>query len=206
LRPTFKKEKKKKTGTIAILQSTRFASKVVNSFTTFNILERSYIWKESLGSGSHLNSNRYCPSQGHISRRPDSGLYEGKGFSVICDNPVWILRKTILAIRYRSPLLLTPGYRGLPTEDSSSSNSYDQSYQSTLGKYSPHLYTGPSQKRNTSKMMNITTALMKGKIASLKTVTAEQWTQTQGTVEILVMSWNPLRVLVTHSGEILASL
>jgi hypothetical protein len=44
------------------------------------------------------------------------------------------------------------------------------------------------------------------KIATVKTVAEEIWNRTEGTVEILVTSWTPLRSLITRQGEILASI
>jgi hypothetical protein len=43
------------------------------------------------------------------------------------------------------------------------------------------------------------------KIATVKTITEEQWIKTEGTVEILITSWRPLQSLITCQGEVLAS-
>jgi hypothetical protein len=75
-----------------------------------------------------------------------------------------------------------------------------------LGKFIEHQYTKPSLKRNIFKTTTTLTALVDDKIDQLKMITEEKWRSTSRQVAFLRMSWNPLRILVMRSGEILASL
>jgi hypothetical protein len=55
-------------------------------------------------------------------------------------------------------------------------------------------------------MTNTVTAPVAANIDQLKTITEEQWNKMTRIVTILVTSWNPLRLLIIRSGEVLASL